>query len=304
VPTLVVQMGHVPRTTGSTGTAGGGTTEQDYARSVAARCVEHLHGRGGWSVKTINADVADAEYRGDGFVAVHCDGGSPDAHGAAVGHQTSEGDAVGEVFKAAYARRGWTSGFKADNYTTNLGQYYGVREAVGQGNRRAIIVECGFLTSAIDQSLLLSEDGPTRVALSIGDAFGIPLDPATTPTTRRDDDTVYGTITPTAGHMSGKLSIPVCGAVGKVNSTVEGARLWFSTGWWQEIKYQAWCVGEGGGYTNETGEAPLPLPFTSSAISDRPGWFYLPANTACVNIAWSAKIEDVPFSWGLERWIT
>ncbi|HEV2781362.1 MAG TPA: N-acetylmuramoyl-L-alanine amidase [Actinophytocola sp.] len=169
MPTLVVQMGHCFRRTGATGTRG----EQAFATAAADSCVNFLNGRGGWSVRKILADDPRILYRGDAFVAVHCDGSTnPSARGASVGYRTSEGREFGQAWKRAYAARGWP-GFRPDNYTAALSGYYGTGTAVAQGNRRAVIVECGFLTNPEDRLLLSGPDGPARVALAIGDALGI-----------------------------------------------------------------------------------------------------------------------------------
>jgi hypothetical protein len=169
MPTLIVQMGHCYRKTGATGTAG----EQQFATAVADACVRLLHGAGGWAVRRILADEGSASYRGDAFVAVHCDGStSPAARGASVGYRTPEGQALGQAWKRAYAARGWP-GFRQDNYTAALSGYYGTGTAVAQGNRRAVIIECGFLTSPDDRALLTGPGGVDRVALAIGDALGI-----------------------------------------------------------------------------------------------------------------------------------
>jgi hypothetical protein len=185
MPVLVVQMGHNgrPPAPWSVGTAG----EQDFTRNAAAACARLLHGRGGWTVRTIIADPEypvwgqiggnPAYYRGDAFVALHCDGSSnPDRDGASFGYRTPEGNALAQAIRAAYRARGWPDNFEPDNYTDNLAGYYGTGLAVGQGNRRAVIFECGFLTNAADRARLLGPDGYDRVALAIGDALGIPTD--------------------------------------------------------------------------------------------------------------------------------
>lgn len=165
MPILVVQMGHAGRTSGATGAPG----EQAYTQEVGAACARLLN-RGGWSVRTIVADPPDAQYRGDAFVAVHADGSNnPDVRGASVGHQTPEGLDLAHAWRAAYKARGFTGPWNADNYTVNLGQYYGVRTAVAQGNRRACIIECGTITNADDRALM----APDRVARAVGDALGI-----------------------------------------------------------------------------------------------------------------------------------
>lgn len=169
MPVLIVQQGHCYRRTGATGTEG----EQVYATRVAEACIRLLGGLGGWRVNPTLADEND--YRGDAFVAVHCDGSvNPAARGASVGYRTPEGQALGQAWKRAYAARGWTGGFRPDNYTAALSGYYGTRNAIAAGTRRAVILECGFLTSPVDRALLTSADGPARVALAIGDALGIP----------------------------------------------------------------------------------------------------------------------------------
>lgn len=166
--TLIVQMGHCYRTHGATGTQG----EQSFAARVGEACTQLLTGGTGWSVRTTLAD--EDRYRGDAFVAVHCDGSdNPAARGASVGYRTPEGQAFAQAWKRAYAARGWPI-FRPDNYTAALAGYYGVREAVAAGNRRAMIIECGFLTSPADRLILNGPGGAERVALAIGDALGIP----------------------------------------------------------------------------------------------------------------------------------
>lgn len=203
--TLVVQMGHVPRTTGATGTSGGGVTEQQYARLVASACQRHLHGRGDWSVRVIDADVPTASYRGDAFVAIHCDGGGASAHGAAVGHQSEPGRAAAQRFKTAYVARGWDRGLLADNHTANLHFYYGVADAIDVKNATAWIVECGFLTNAEDRARLTEPGGPDRVALAIGDALGIPTASTPTPVEPEEEDPMIAFITCLSPNQSAAL---------------------------------------------------------------------------------------------------
>jgi N-acetylmuramoyl-L-alanine amidase-like protein len=167
MPTLIVQKGHCNRRAGATGTTG----EQAYVTRVADACHRLLDGLDGWVVRRTLADVND--YAGSAFVAVHCDGSTnANARGASVGYRTPEGQTFGQAWKLAYARRGWT-GFRPDNYTTALADYYGTRKAVNAGTRRAIVIECGFRTSPTDRALLDGPGGPERVALAIGDALGI-----------------------------------------------------------------------------------------------------------------------------------
>jgi hypothetical protein len=169
MPKLIIQRGHCYRTSGATGTAG----EQSYATAVAAACIRLLDNQGGWRVLPTLAD--ENNYHGDAFVAVHCDGSvHASARGASVGYRTPEGQAFAQAWKRAYAELGWPL-FRPDNYTTALAGYYGVRNAVNVGTRRAIIIECGFLTNEEDRTLLWESGGPERVARAIGAALGIPL---------------------------------------------------------------------------------------------------------------------------------
>lgn len=169
MPTLVIQMGHCYRTTGATGTSG----EQQFATRVGTAALGLLGGKG-WDIRTILADAPMSDYRGDAFFAVHCDGStSAAAHGASGGHQGADGAALLSAWKRAYHEFGWKNGFRPDNYTAALAGYYGVRNARAQGNTRACIVECGFLTNAEDRLLLLGPGGVERVVLAMGRALGI-----------------------------------------------------------------------------------------------------------------------------------
>lgn len=187
---IVVQMGHCYRTSGATGTAGvdADPTEQEFASVTAQACVAELADAGHYG-QAILADSPDHLYAGDAFVAIHCDGStSRTARGASVGYRTSQGQEFAAKWKQRYHEGGWT-GFRPDNYTAALAGYYGTREAVAQGNRRAFIAEAGFLTSPADEALLWP-DGPARFAralrLAVVDIFGgIPV---AQPPTMEDED--------------------------------------------------------------------------------------------------------------------
>lgn len=143
--TLVIQRGHVPRTTGATGTAG----EQEVVTLIAAAMREIIPT--GWRLVVINADEPSYRYRGDAFMALHCDGSNNKlATGASVGYTNAEGKALAERWKAAYAAQGWPYGFKEDNYTAGLRGYYGYKYALAEGTKACVVVEHGFLTNAKD----------------------------------------------------------------------------------------------------------------------------------------------------------
>lgn len=185
---LVVQMGHVgrPHPYGDGATWSVGTTgEQDFTRAAGLACVDLLHGRSGWEVVLIPADPGwpypstiggdpDA-YRGDAFVAVHCDGSTnPDRDGASFGYLTGGAGFARDVKARYLVRTGRPASWcEPDNYTSNLAGYYGNNLATKVGNTRACIFECGFLTNPADRAMLLGPSGPRNVALAIGDALGI-----------------------------------------------------------------------------------------------------------------------------------
>lgn len=170
---VVCQMGHVGRTSGATGTAG----EQKFTAECGQRVALRV-GKLGHIVHLLKADVPLAMYEGDLFVAIHADGASNrEVHGASVGYRTPEGRTFAESWRRHYIQNGWTGGFKGDNYTAALAGYYGVRNAVNQGNRRAFILEAGFLSNLPDSDpnvedaqLLASPKGPDRVAIAVAAA--------------------------------------------------------------------------------------------------------------------------------------
>ena len=163
---IVVQRGHVPRKTGATGAPG----EQAFAIEAANRVAARVRALG-HQVRIIDADVSNASYRGDMFVALHYDSSSnPSVRGASVGYQTPEGQQFAHAWKRHYEANGWSGGFRGDNYTSALAGYYGVRRAVSVGNRRAFILEAGFHSNPGDALLLRSPTGPDRVAMAVAAA--------------------------------------------------------------------------------------------------------------------------------------
>lgn len=93
--------------------------------------------------------------------------------GASVGYRNAAGQSLAQAWKHAYEQRGWSGGFRDDNYTENLKKYYGTRKAVEAGNQRAFIAECGFLTNRDDKALLTGPGGVNRVVHALFDALGI-----------------------------------------------------------------------------------------------------------------------------------
>lgn len=193
MPRVILQAGHCHRKTGSTGTrSAAGYTEQQFTWAVANRARDLLAGDGHQAV-VILADPADGAYAGDAFVAIHADGNNdPRVRGASVGYRTDEGRALAHAWKTAYRGLGWDHGFRGDNYTAALGGYYGTKRAVAAGNRRACILEFGFLTNPAEAAELASPAGQERAAQAIRSAvnavFGLPANP---PPAHQEDTEVY-----------------------------------------------------------------------------------------------------------------
>lgn len=196
--TIVIQAGHCHRKTGSTGTrAPNGFTEQQFTWPVANKAAQLLTADG-HRARVILADpTSGPNYRGDAFVAVHADGNNnPTVHGASVGYRTDEGKALAHAWKAAYGALGWPGGFRGDNYTSALSGYYGTKAAAAQGNRRACIIEAGFLTNPSEAAQLSSPAGQDRCAQAIRRAvnamFGVAsTTPEPEPTPQEDDMADY-----------------------------------------------------------------------------------------------------------------
>lgn len=144
--TVAVQMGHVPRKTGATGTSGHRGTEQEFARQLAARIKPRVEAFGHRCI-VVGADdpIPDC----DVFVALHQDGSAnPAARGASVGYPSGElNPGFAADWKVRYAAAGWPGGFRPDNYTSALRNYYAWKRT--QAPVR-ILVEHGFATNKAD----------------------------------------------------------------------------------------------------------------------------------------------------------
>lgn len=179
-PLIVIQLGHCYRRVGATGTPG----EQPFAAEAGTQAAVLLRTSGRYRVRSILADDPDTPdtYGGDAFVAIHCDGSvHSSGRGASVGYQGIKGADLAEYWAHAYARHGWTGGWRPDNYTAALKGYYGVSRARRHGNVRAFVVECGFLTNPGNKALLTGPGGHRRFGLALLDALNLTF--VTAPTT-------------------------------------------------------------------------------------------------------------------------
>lgn len=168
---VVIQLGHVARTTGATGT----TWEQQAAREIAARLDPALRDRG-HTVKVIGAD--DPVPASEVFVALHCDGATDTARrGASVGYPDDDGGRLACAWKRAHQRAGYTGGFHADNYTANLHRYYGFRKSTA---RFRFLAEHATTTCAADLDWLKANLDAVAAAhvAAIGEVCGHPAEAA------------------------------------------------------------------------------------------------------------------------------
>lgn len=275
MPVLVIQLGHCYRTSGATGTTG----EQAYAVAVGNACKALLQ-HGGWTVRTILADAPSSQYVGDAFFAIHCDGSiNTTARGASVGYRTPEGQVVAQAWKREYAARGWP-GFRPDNYTNALTQYYGTGTAVSMGNRKATILECGFRTNPEDKALLDGPGGPERVALSIGAALGILQPPPPVPAPDPFEGVDPTVILPASPGVYRKTTVP--------NPFVgPGAvRMWIGSGWGATVTGVAFA-NDDSGYRQ-----PNMNPTEFAIAPDNPDYFDLNGGMVIVPIEYMCD-EDV-----------
>lgn len=164
---VVLQQGHVARTSGATGTF----REQELARRLAAAIAPLLVQRG-HSVRVIGAD--DPIPASDVFVALHGDGSTNRSRrGASVGYRDEPGRRLATAWKRRHQLAGYDAGFLPDNYTANLRDYYGVRRSTA---RYRFIAEHGHLTNPTDEAVLFGNiEAFARAHVdAIGDVVGHP----------------------------------------------------------------------------------------------------------------------------------
>ncbi len=176
----VIQLGHCFRRRGFTGTEGlynGRTrTEQEFVSTVGYRMAELLTLRGVTNRVVLADDPVPASTV---FVALHQDGSeNRSARGASVGYPNVGGERLGQIFKALYQLGGWPSGYRPDNYTRALRNYYGFRRSSAPAK---LLIEHGFATNTDDQRWMWSNW--ERIAQINAEAVTRYLGPTTT-----DDD--------------------------------------------------------------------------------------------------------------------
>jgi len=143
---VVLHLGHCYRTSGATGTRGHRGTEQEFVSNVGEAMVDNLRALG-FTAETALADDPNMP-RCKVFMALHQDGGPPSARGASVGYPSgAENAKMAQIWKAHYAKAGWPSHFRPDNYTPALSGYFGFRRINADVK---FLIEHGFATNRVD----------------------------------------------------------------------------------------------------------------------------------------------------------
>lgn len=153
---VCLQMGHVARKKGGTGTTGHRGSEQDFVKVIGPKIQAQLISYG-LTCALIGAD--DKRPSASVFLALHQDGSpSPSARGASVGYPVhGDGETLAKIWKARYTMAGWPNGFRPDNYTIGLHWYYafgGLRRWWWKKARfdSAFLIEHGFATTVSEEN--------------------------------------------------------------------------------------------------------------------------------------------------------
>lgn len=154
---VVVQMGHVPRNAGATGT----WREQELTRKIGKELRSRLI-RAGHDAHLMGADDALPVSRGDVFVALHGDSGNAKVagpgrsskRGASVGFPSSDSGKLAKAWKKAHEKEGFPGGFLRDNNTVNMSQYY-MWDKTGRFKHR-YLAEHATLTNSADEEWIFA----------------------------------------------------------------------------------------------------------------------------------------------------
>ena len=169
---IVVQMGHVPRTSGATGTH----REQEFARLVGPRLTAELTKRGH---KTFLIGADDPVPYCEVFVSLHLDGNvNRSIRGASVGYPSNDPNSpsgrLARAWKRHHQANGYPGGFHRDNYTSGLRYYYGFRKSIA---KYEFLAEHGTATNVDDERWLFSNiDACVKAHVdAIGEVIGHPV---------------------------------------------------------------------------------------------------------------------------------
>lgn len=171
---IVIQMGHVARTSGATGTH----REQEFVKTLGPKLRSELFVRGHKAL-LIGAD--DSIPSCDVFVALHTDGNvNKSIRGASVGYPSSDPNSnhakLAAVWKRHHQAQGYSGGFHKDNYTEGLRFYYGFGKV---GAKYEFLAEHGTTTNPEDEAWLFANVNRCVQAHvdAIGEVVGHPVTP-------------------------------------------------------------------------------------------------------------------------------
>jgi hypothetical protein len=145
------------------GASGGGKSEAEVNLAIAEAAAAELRAAG--YVVDLLPTVIPAGYQADLVVAIHADGGAASARGFFVDHSSRPTTAVNEARLA----EALTGAYKAagipnvDRSTVNSRQYYGYLSVAP--TTPMVLIETGFLTSALDRTVLVQQ--PTLAGQAI-----------------------------------------------------------------------------------------------------------------------------------------
>lgn len=150
---IVIQMGHVARTSGATGTH----REQEFAKLLGARLKTELSKRG-HLVYLIGADHPVPYPNCEVFIALHTDGNlNKSIRGASVGYPSDDPNSpsgkLAQAWKFFHQLLGYPGGFHRDNYTSGLRYYYGFRNSIA---KYEFLAEHGTTTNPEDEAWLFA----------------------------------------------------------------------------------------------------------------------------------------------------
>lgn len=169
---IVIQMGHVARTTGAVGTH----REQEFVRALGHKLVAALNEKG-HDIRLIGADSSVPA--SDVFIALHTDGNvNRSIRGASVGYPSNDPNSshgkLAQAWKRHHQALGFPGGFHRDNYTQGLRFYYGFGKS---SSKWKFLAEHGTTTNPQDEAWLFANiDKCVQAHVNaIGEVVGHPI---------------------------------------------------------------------------------------------------------------------------------
>jgi N-acetylmuramoyl-L-alanine amidase len=147
---IIIQLGHVGRTTGATGAKG----EQEFNKKVGAE-MDKLLKNSNVKYRIMGADdwLKPKPNKALIFLALHADGSTnPSARGFSMGFKKDSNEVFKELLAKNYAK---LSGLKRrkDNYTTGMAKYYGWKNI---DCKYTALIEAGFMTNQTEHDWLVT----------------------------------------------------------------------------------------------------------------------------------------------------